>query len=161
MRPLIALIILGLFLFSGLASATALSSYHFDSKEEEEAFRELSAKLRCLVCQNQSLADSDAELADDLRREVYNLWREGKSNDEIAEFLVARYGDFVLYDPPLKPSTYFLWFGPLVMLIIGAIVLGRVLRTKSTDSEVELNEEEQQRLKELLNESNNTQDSNK
>lgn len=160
MKSINSLIFFVLLTVCGFAGATALSSYTFDSPEEEEAFRQLTAKLRCLVCQNQSLADSDAELADDLRREVYALWREGKSNDEISQFLVERYGDFVLYDPPLKPSTYFLWFGPLVMLIIGSVMLMRTLKRKSHDQEVELSADEQQRLKELLQDTNDNQDSN-
>jgi len=162
MKTLKSLILLfGLLLFTGLASASALSTYTFDSLEEEQAFRDLSAKLRCLVCQNQSLADSDAELADDLRREVYNLWREGKSEDDITEFLVARYGDFVLYDPPFKPSTYILWFGPFILLAGGAFMLSRTLKSKADDHEVELSDEDKQRLKALLQDSNNDQDSPK
>lgn len=154
------LIFVCLFFITGIAGATALSSYTFDSKEEEQAFRDLTAELRCLVCQNQSLAESDAELADDLRREVYKLWRAGKSEADIVDFLVTRYGDFVLYDPPLKPSTYILWFGPLAMLIIGGIMLMRVLKNKNESQEVKLTEQDKQRLKELLQETNDNQDPN-
>jgi len=152
---------IGLFLISGFAGATALSSYTFEDKAEEQAFRELTAKIRCLVCQNQSLADSDAELASDLRREVYALWKEQKSEDEIVDFLVSRYGDFVLYDPPFKPSTYFLWFGPLFLLLIGAYVLSRALKSKTEDKEVELTEADQQRLKALLEDDNDNQETTK
>ncbi|VAX07003.1 Cytochrome c heme lyase subunit CcmL [hydrothermal vent metagenome] len=157
LKPLI--LFFSLLLFAGLASASALSTYTFDSNEEEQAFRDLSAELRCLVCQNQSLADSDAGLADDLRREVYNLWRDGKSEDEIKAFLVARYGNFVLYDPPFNPSTYILWFGPFILFIVGGIVLSRALKSKAEDQEVELSDEDKQRLKTLL--SNDNQDAPK
>ena len=138
--------------------ATALSNYTFDSKEEEQAFREFSAELRCLVCQNQSLADSDADLADDLRREVYTMWRAGKSKEEIVTFLVDRYGDFVLYNPPLKPSTYILWFSPLFVMLIAGFFLLRTLMRKSRAAEQRLTEEEQQRINELLKDSDSHDD---
>lgn len=163
MKNILHLVVLLTFFIVSTAAATSLSGYVFDSPEEEEEFRALSAKLRCLVCQNQSLADSDAELADDLRREVYELFRAGKSNEEISTFLTDRYGDFVLYDPPLKPSTYVLWFGPLFMLLIGCIMLARTLRKKTQSQETALSAEEQQRLDALLSETSDsdTQDSNK
>ncbi len=161
MKILKTAVFLGLFLMSGFAGATALSSYSFKDKAEEQAFRELTAKIRCLVCQNQSLADSDADLASDLRREIYALWKEQKSEDEILDFLVSRYGDFVLYDPPFKPSTYILWFGPFFLLIIGGYVLSRALKSKTKDKEVELTEEDQQRLKALLEDDNDNRETTK
>jgi len=161
MKILKIVLFLGLFLMSGFAGATALSSYTFKDKAEEQAFRELTAKIRCLVCQNQSLADSDADLASDLRREIYALWKENKSEDEILDFLVSRYGDFVLYDPPFKPSTYILWFGPFFLLIIGGYVLSRVLKSKTEDQEVELTEEDQKRLKALLEDDNDNRETTK
>ena len=159
MKILKTLVFLGLLLAAGMAGATALSSYTFDSKEEEQAFRDFTAELRCLVCQNQSLAESDADLADDLRREVYILWRQGRPQEEIIDFLVSRYGDFVLYDPPLKPSTYILWFGPFLLFVAGVVVLMRTLKRKNEDREVELTEEDKQRLSELLQDANENQDS--
>jgi cytochrome c-type biogenesis protein CcmH len=84
--------------------------------------KKLEEELRCLVCQNQSLADSNAPLAEDLRREVRALAVAGKNDDEIKQFLVARYGDFVLYDPPVKRITWLLWFGPFALLAIGAVI---------------------------------------
>jgi len=163
MKNTLQLIALLAFFIASVASASSLSNYTFDSPEKEEEFRALTAELRCLVCQNQSLADSDAELADDLRREVYELFRAGKSHAEIATFLTDRYGDFVLYDPPLKPSTYVLWFGPLFMFLIGCAMLIRTLRKKSQSQETTLSEEEQRRLDTLLSETSDsdTQDSNK
>ena len=158
MKALKSILFAGLLLISGFAGATALSSYSFEGKAEEQAFRELTAKIRCLVCQNQSLADSDAELANDLRREVYALWKEQKSEDEIVDFLVSRYGDFVLYDPPFKPSTYILWFGPFFLFAIGGYVLSRALKGKTEDKEAELTEEDKQRLKTLLEDDNDNQE---
>jgi cytochrome c-type biogenesis protein CcmH len=92
--------------------------------------KKLENELRCLVCQNQTLADSNAELAADLRREVRELALAGKSDDEIRAYLVARYGDFVLYDPPVKPVTWMLWFGPFALLSGGALVWWVVLRRR-------------------------------
>lgn len=93
--------------------------------------KRLEEELRCLVCQNQSLADSSAPLAEDLRREVRGLASAGKSDDEIKQFLVARYGDFVLYRPPVKGTTLLLWFGPFLLLAGGAVVWWLVARRRS------------------------------
>jgi cytochrome c-type biogenesis protein CcmH len=92
--------------------------------------KRLESELRCLVCQNQTLADSNADLADDLRREVRALAVSGKSDAEIKSYLVARYGDFVLYNPPLKPLTALLWLGPFALLCGGALVWWIVLRRR-------------------------------
>jgi cytochrome c-type biogenesis protein CcmH len=91
----------------------------------------LEKELRCLVCQNQTLADSDAGLADDLRREVRALALAGKSNEEIKQYLVARYGDFVLYSPPVKTTTWLLWFGPLALLVVGGAIWLAVVRRRA------------------------------
>jgi cytochrome c-type biogenesis protein CcmH len=106
--------------------------------------KRLESELRCLVCQNQTLADSNADLADDLRREVRTLALAGKSDDDIKAYLVARYGDFVLYNPPVKPVSWMLWFGPFALLVGGGavwwVVLHRRWRTASvitTDADAE------------------------
>lgn len=96
----------------------------------EERVKTLSAELRCLVCQNQSLADSNADLAIDLRNQVRELMQAGKSDDEIREFMVTRYGDFVLYSPPVNASTLVLWGGPFVLLVIGVVLLVTYLRRR-------------------------------
>jgi cytochrome c-type biogenesis protein CcmH len=92
--------------------------------------KKLEEELRCLVCQNQSLADSTAPLAEDLRREVRQLAVAGKSDDEIRQFLIARYGDFVLYRPPVKSTTWLLWFGPFVLLAAGGVIWWLILRRR-------------------------------
>ena len=92
--------------------------------------KKLEEELRCLVCQNQSLADSSAPLAEDLRREVRSLAQQGKNDAEIKEYLVARYGDFVLYNPPVKGTTWVLWFGPFVLLLGGGAIWALVLRRR-------------------------------
>jgi len=95
----------------------------FDSMLQEDRFNQLTMELRCLVCQNQNLADSDAQLAHDLRAEVHEMLVAGKSDDEIKQFMVERYGDFVLYRPPVQKNTYLLWLAPMVLLLIGGVVL--------------------------------------
>jgi cytochrome c-type biogenesis protein CcmH len=97
--------------------------------------KKLEEELRCLVCQNQSLADSTAPLAEDLRREVRQLAVAGKSDDEIRQFLVARYGDFVLYRPPVKRTTWLLWFGPFVLLGAGGVIWWLILRRRGRKDE--------------------------
>ncbi|MBK1704003.1 cytochrome c-type biogenesis protein [Halochromatium glycolicum] len=147
---LLASLLSGL-LFGGVAAAYTLEEFEFDSPAQQEQFRELIGKLRCLVCQNESLAGSQAELAQDLRNEVYEMMRAGQSEDAILDFLVARYGDFVLYDPPLKPSTYLLWFGPFVLIGIGAVVVIRTLLSKKTTPDQPVTEADRARIDELLN----------
>jgi len=142
--------LLALLLTASAAGAYTLEEFRFEDPAQTEAFRELIEQLRCLVCQNESLAASQAELAQDLREEIYRMFKEGKSREEIIEFLVARYGDFVLYDPPLKPSTYILWFGPFVFVGIGAFFLVRTLLRKQQSPDGELSDEERQRLERLL-----------
>ena len=129
---------------------TTLEEFQFSDPVQTAAFRRLSEELRCLVCQNESLASSQADLAQDLRKEVYRLLQSGKTREEVIAFLVERYGDFVLYDPPLKPSTYPLWFGPFILAGIGALVLILTLRNKHQAQPVDLSAEEQQRLQSLL-----------
>ena len=97
----------------------------------EKRLQALSEELRCLVCQNQTIADSNAELAQDLRREIRGMIKAGKSDHEIIDFMVARYGDFVLYRPPVKSATAFLWFGPGLILALGLYALVRYLRRRA------------------------------
>ncbi len=112
----------------------------------------IADELRCLVCQNESLASSHAELAEDLRREVRGLIREGKSDAEVKRFLVDRYGDFVLYRPEVKPLTWALWFGPFALLVLALIVLGRYLRQRRAQvpRETTLSEADRARAEQLL-----------
>lgn len=90
----------------------------------------VSAELRCLVCQNQTIADSHAELAIDLKNQVREMLRAGNSNEEVVNYMVERYGDFVRYKPPMKPTTYLLWFGPALLIIVGLTVLFLTLRKR-------------------------------
>jgi cytochrome c-type biogenesis protein CcmH len=108
-----------------------------DDPALELRLKTLSQDLRCLVCQNTTLADSSAPLAEDLRQEIRKLMREGKSDQEVTDYLVARYGDFVLYKPPVNNSTALLWFGPFLILIIGGFVLFRVLKNHAGNEDIQ------------------------
>lgn len=102
----------------------------FRDAAEEARFHELTSELRCVQCQNQSLADSNAQIAHDLRREVLAQMQTGKNDTQIRQFLVERYGEFVLYKPQVSGRTWLLWFGPLALLAIGAIVIARIVRRR-------------------------------
>jgi cytochrome c-type biogenesis protein CcmH len=160
MKPLIASLVLLLMLGAAqpLPAAVTLESFSFAAEAEKQRFKELIEQLRCLVCQNQSLADSDAELAHDLRAEVYEMMTAGRSDAEIAEYLVARYGDFVLYNPPIKPSTYLLWYGPFVLLLIAAFLLLRAVRRQKQTPETEFSSAEEKRLQDVLGQAETDKD---
>lgn len=102
----------------------------FRDGSEERRFHDLAAQLRCVQCQNQSLADSNAQIAQDLRREVLQLMQQGHDDAQIKQFLVARYGEFVLYQPPLQPGTWLLWGGPVLVLGAGALVVAGIVRRR-------------------------------
>jgi cytochrome c-type biogenesis protein CcmH len=153
---LISIVALCLLLGTAQAGVT-LEAFKFKTEAEEQHFKDLIEEIRCLVCQNQSLADSDAELAHDLRAEVYDMIQAGKTDDEIISFLVARYGDFVLYKPPMKPSTYLLWFGPFVLLIIAALLLLRSIRRQQKAPVEEISGEERARLDAILDNKTSSQ----
>ena len=111
--------------------AAAIDALPFKDRAEEQRFQNLTRQLRCLVCQNESLADSSADLAKDLREEVFEQMRQGKNDAEIKQYLTARYGDFVLYSPPFRTGTILLWLGPLLILLIGAGIVMRIVRRRA------------------------------
>lgn len=116
-------------LLAGLCVVLAAHAFEplpFRNRAQEVRFQKLTEQLRCLVCQNESLAASQAELADQMRHIIFRQMQEGRSDAQIKQYLVDRYSDYVLYDPPLKPSTWLLWFGPAIVLVLGA---GAVLVT--------------------------------
>lgn len=115
----------------------------FQDEAEARRFQSLTEELRCVMCQNQSLADSDAMIAHHLRREVLSLMREGRSDREIREFLVARYGEFVLYRPPFAARTLLLWLGPLLLLLGGGVLVWRIVRARSAVAPVPPDEEQE------------------
>lgn len=127
-----------------------------DNPQVEARLKHLAVELRCLVCQNQTLADSNAPLAEDLRREVREMITKGMSDREIIDFLVQRYGDFVLYRPPWKATTTLLWLGPFLLLIAGATALVLALRRRQRKlADVTLSEAEHNRVEQLLSEGAN------
>ncbi len=144
---------IGLFLLMFSAWAGAGVEYRqFDTPEQEQSYKILTEELRCLVCQNQNIADSNADLAKDLRNQVYAMLQQGKSREQIAEFMTDRYGDFVLYNPPFKLKTGVLWIGPVVFLCVGVLVLWTLSRKKKTTDakNIESLEQKKARIRELL-----------
>lgn len=110
----------------------AVDTYQFNNPEQQAAYDSLVSELRCLVCQNQTIGDSNAELAADLRRQVYEMLQQGKSQADIQQFMTDRYGDFVLYNPPFKATTSLLWLGPVVFLAVGLLAVFLFTRRKKT-----------------------------
>jgi len=144
---------------AGGAGAIVFEERGFSSAEQEQRYRSLIEELRCLVCQNQSLADSEADLAGDLRRQVYTMLRDGAEDREIIDYMVARYGDFVLYRPPLKMSTIALWIGPFLLGLIGLLALYRQIGRRRAAALVDdLSPQDQQRLRDLLAQASTDED---
>lgn len=121
----------------------------FSEPELEEDYKQLINELRCLVCQNQNLADSNAELAQDMRKQVVVQLNNGSSKEEIVDYMVERYGDFVMYRPPFKSSTFLLWLGPLVFFLIAAVVIVSFFRGQKKE-DANLSEQEQKKAHSLL-----------
>ena len=118
-------------LFAGSVHAQAIEPMPFASHAQELRFQQLTRQLRCPMCQNETLADSNAPIARDLRNQIFRMMQQGKSDAQIKQYLVARYSDFVLYDPPLKSGTWLLWFGPLLILLAGAAVVLMAIRRRN------------------------------
>ncbi|WP_067865028.1 cytochrome c-type biogenesis protein [Neptuniibacter marinus] len=151
MRYIVALIVI----FIPLSVFAAIDTFEFKDDATRDRFNELTFELRCPKCQNQNLQDSNSPIAADLRNEVYKMVQDGKGNNEIKDFLVARYGEFVLYNPPVNETTYILWYGPFGLVVIGIIVLIAVSRKRKRsdqkdDSETHLNNDEAERLNDIL-----------
>jgi cytochrome c-type biogenesis protein CcmH len=141
--------ILALLLFTPPVFA-AINAYEFQDPAQEQRFHNLIAELRCPKCQNQTIADSNAPLSQDLRQRVYEMIQAGRSDQEIIDFLVARYGDFITYRPPFRPVTWVLWFGPFAFVALAGLGLMFWVRRRGRQFPPELNEEERQRLAKLL-----------
>ena len=125
----------------------------FDQPEQRKLYQGLIAELRCLVCQNQNLADSNADLARDLRSKTEGMVRAGNSREEVIEYMVSRYGDFILYRPPLKSTTVVLWLSPFVLLLIIVFIAWRRTRASAGSSQSVLSDEQLQQVKSLLSRS--------
>ena len=145
-----------LFLTALLFSSVAFSSIdalNFSSPQQESDYHQLTQSLRCPQCQNNNIADSNATIAVDMRGKVFELLQEGKSKNDVVDYMVARYGNFVTYDPPMTASTLVLWIAPLLLVLLGVVFLLR--RKPKTQSAVKsqevLTDEDNTRLAELLN----------
>ena len=146
----IGLVTLSVFYFMPGVKAAPIETFQFDSPETEKVFHKLSEELRCLVCQNQNIAESNADLAKDLRLEIYTMLSDGKSEEEIVDFMVQRYGDYVLYNPPVKPLTWLLWFGPIIIFGIGLVFVIYYLKAQNRMKQQQaLSPEEIERIKSL------------
>lgn len=152
MKALLSAVLMSLMLTT--VAHAAVDTYEFDSDADRQRYRQLTAELRCPKCQNQNIADSNAPIAMDLRQEIYRLLGEGKSNEEIVEHLVLRYGDFVRYKPPFDQRTWLLWVGPFALLGMGALLMGLIVRRRRSASQsasvATLSAEEREHLAQLL-----------
>lgn len=144
-------------------SWSAIDTYEFKNPADEKRFHALTAELRCPKCQNQNIADSDSPIAKDLRREVYKMVDSGAKDTEVVDFMVTRYGDFVLYRPKMNSQTWFLWYGPYIVLGAGLLVILLIVflrkanrRTQPGAKDIELTEQERARLDALLNKDTNS-----
>lgn len=151
------LFLLSLAVFAGLgyapqASAT-IEAFEFRSEELRSRYQDLAAVLRCPKCQNQNIIDSDAGISADLRQQLHRLLHEGYSDQDIMAFMVARYGNFVLYEPPVNAQTYLLWYGPFALLILAGLVVFLLLRgnRKAARAAQQINSRDRERLNKLLN----------
>jgi len=131
MRGLLRMLLVMLLVCVGAAHAQAIEPMPFTNHAQELRFQHLTQQLRCPMCQNETLADSNAPIARDLRNQIFQMMQHGSSDDEIKQYLVARYSGFVLYDPPLTAGTWLLWFGPLLILLGGAAAVLMAIRKRS------------------------------
>jgi cytochrome c-type biogenesis protein CcmH len=147
--------ILGLALLFSHAAMAAVDVYEFNSDDERRRYQHFLEELRCPKCKNQNLAGTNSQIAVDLRRELHKMVHDGKTDAEIIDFMVSRYGDFVLYRPPLKASTLALWMGPVVFLLTGLTTVGVIVwrRRRFVPEIAKLSEEEQKQLAAMLDQS--------
>lgn len=130
-RQLLRMLLAASLLLGGFAHTQAIEPMPFKDHAQELRFQHLTHQLRCPMCQNETLADSNAPIARDLRNQIFRMMQQGRSDEEIKQYLVARYSEFVLYDPPLKPATWLLWFGPLLILCGGTGVVLAAIRRRN------------------------------
>lgn len=144
------LLIVWSLLFVSLSAHAVIETRTFADPAQEDRYKALINELRCLVCQNQNLADSNADLAKDLREQTYKMITSGASDAEIIDYMVTRYGDFVLYRPPFKSTTLPLWIGPFILLAVGVLGLAIVIRRRNRTQEEALSDVERAQVRRLL-----------
>ena len=141
---------------NALSVSAAIDTYQFTDADKQARFQKLTNELRCPKCQNQNLADSNAEIASDLRTKIHLMLEENKSDDDIVNYMLERYGDFVLYQPRLSKQTYLLWFAPAILFVLGILAIIFIVRFRAkaaqqiTQTSNDLNSEQQQKLAQLL-----------
>jgi len=141
-----------LLLMLPLIALAGIEAIEFDDPDKEARYKELVDELRCLVCQNQNLAASNAELAQDMRHKTYLMVQDGASKQDVVDYMVKRYGDFVLYRPPLQASTLLLWVGPFAILAGGVLILILFIRRRGKQADTRISDIDLQRAKTLLGE---------
>ncbi|MFC0323492.1 cytochrome c-type biogenesis protein CcmH [Gallibacterium melopsittaci] len=146
------ILLLFVIIFSANSAIAAIEALHFRSQAEEQTYHELTQELRCPQCQNNNIADSNALVATDMRAKVLELLQQNKSKQEIIDYMVARYGNFVTYDPPVTAGTIILWIAPLALVLLGIGFLVRRRKSLPTEQNIEstLDAEQQARLQQLL-----------
>jgi len=155
MKLMISIItVLAMFFYANTSVASPVETFEFNDEVTKIRFQALSKELRCPKCQNQNLADSNSPIAADLRNELYDLLQQGKADSEIVNFMVERYGEYVLYRPRVSAVTYILWFGPIALILIGFVIVIVIVRRKPVDDkDLTLNAEQQDKLKRFLKDS--------
>jgi len=150
-------------MFLSCSTNASIDAYEFDNAEQEIEFRQLIQELRCPKCQNQNIADSNAGLAKDIKDRSFALLKQGKSKREISDYMVERYGDFITYRPPVKGSTWFLWFGPgiLVLLVIVFLLFKKIATVRTDQVSRVLSGNDHERVNQLLKQYGATDDENK
>lgn len=134
----------------------AIDNHQLANPEQQKTYEIIISELRCLVCQNQTIADSNAELAADLRRQVFEMLQQGKSKNEITQFMTDRYGDFVLYNPPLKTKTALLWLGPIAFLLTGFAMIFWFIRRKKQAAIIIFDKAKQEKMRHLIEDTENS-----
>ena len=147
-RGLIVSVVLS---FALPALAVQIEFHTFENPQRERLYLDLIAELRCVKCQNQNLAESNAELARDMREKTYAMITDGKSRDDVVNYMTARYGDFVLYKPPFKSKTLLLWIGPPIFLFLSLFFLLRIVRNQSNQKTEQLSDAERESVRSMLN----------
>jgi cytochrome c-type biogenesis protein CcmH len=153
LKPLLIAFILFFALGMAATYAVQIEFHKFENKQQEKLYLQLIAELRCVKCQNQNLAESNAELASDMREKSYEMVIKGASREDVVNYMTARYGDFVLYKPPFKMKTLLLWIGPPVFLLISLLLLFKLIRNQKNKPVEVLSDADRESVRELLHSS--------
>ena len=143
--------LLALFLLVSSVQALKIEFHSFDNKQQEQLYKQLIAELRCVKCQNQNLAMSEAELAKDMREKAYRMIKNGASREDVIKYMTDRYGDFVLYKPPFISETVLLWVGPALFLIFSIMILLSIIKKQQKETPETLSDTDRESMRELLN----------